>query len=38
LIAIGRALLANANWVELVRSGRLQDLKAFSKAHLDGLQ
>jgi 2,4-dienoyl-CoA reductase-like NADH-dependent reductase (Old Yellow Enzyme family) len=38
LIAIGRALLANANWVELVGSGRLHELKAFSRAHLESLQ
>jgi 2,4-dienoyl-CoA reductase-like NADH-dependent reductase (Old Yellow Enzyme family) len=38
LIALGRALLANPDWVQLVQSGRASELKAFSKAHLETLQ
>ncbi len=37
LIAIGRALIANPDWVEIVSSGRLADLKPFSKAMLSSL-
>jgi 2,4-dienoyl-CoA reductase-like NADH-dependent reductase (Old Yellow Enzyme family) len=38
LIAIGRALLANPNWVELVGAGRVGELRAFSKLHLESLE
>jgi 2,4-dienoyl-CoA reductase-like NADH-dependent reductase (Old Yellow Enzyme family) len=37
LIAIGRALLANPDWVEIVSSGRLARLQPFSKAMLSSL-
>lgn len=37
LIALGRALLANPDWVRLVQSGRSAQLRPFSKAHLDTL-
>lgn len=37
LIAIGRALLANPDWVAIVSAGRAKDLEPFSKAHLDQL-
>lgn len=37
LIALGRALLANPDWVRLVQSGQSAQLRPFSKAHLDTL-
>lgn len=37
LIAIGRALLANPDWVRLVQSGQAAQLRSFSKAQLDAL-
>ena len=37
LIAIGRALLANPDWVQLVGAGRATDLRPFSKSHLESL-
>jgi 2,4-dienoyl-CoA reductase-like NADH-dependent reductase (Old Yellow Enzyme family) len=37
LIALGRALLANPDWVRLVEAGRAHELKEFSKAHLERL-
>ena len=37
LIALGRALLANPDWVQLVAGGRADDLRPFSKAMLDEL-
>lgn len=37
LIAIGRALLANPDWVEIVRGGRLDDMRPFSKTMIDEL-
>lgn len=37
LIALGRALLANPDWVRLVESGRENELRPFSKAQLDSL-
>ena len=37
LIAIGRALLANPDWVHIVRDGRLNDLKTFEKNMIDEL-
>ncbi|UZW58297.1 NADH:flavin oxidoreductase (plasmid) [Sphingobium sp. JS3065] len=37
LIAVGRALIADAEWVDKVRTGRLDELHAFSKDHLTSL-
>ena len=37
LLAIGRGLLANPDWVALVRSGRWQELKPFHKSLLEEL-
>ena len=37
LIALGRALLANPDWVHLVQAGRARELRAFSKSHLEEL-
>jgi 2,4-dienoyl-CoA reductase-like NADH-dependent reductase (Old Yellow Enzyme family) len=37
LIAVGRALLANPDWVRLVEAGRAHELKGFSKSHLETL-
>lgn len=37
LIALGRALLANPDWVRLVESGHAAKLRTFTKAHLDTL-
>lgn len=34
LVAVGRALISNPDWVELVRSGKTEDLRAFEKSHL----
>lgn len=38
LVAIGRALLANPDWVRLVAAGRADALKVFEKPMLDQLQ
>jgi 2,4-dienoyl-CoA reductase-like NADH-dependent reductase (Old Yellow Enzyme family) len=37
LIAVGRALIANPDWVPRVRSGRWRELKPFDKSQLDTL-
>ena len=37
LLAVGRALIANPTWVELVRNGRWKDLQPFHKGLLDEL-
>lgn len=37
LVAVGRALLANPDWVKLVESGRAAALQPFSRANLDTL-
>ncbi|MES3008300.1 MAG: NADH:flavin oxidoreductase [Pseudomonadota bacterium] len=37
LIAIGRALLANPDWVQQVQAGRFDQLKAFEKSVLENL-
>jgi len=37
LVAVGRALISNPDWVDLVKSGRTAELKAFEKAHLASL-
>lgn len=37
LIALGRALLANPDWVQIVAEGRPADLQPFSKSMLDEL-
>ena len=37
LIAIGRALIANPDWVHKVQAGRVSELKPFSKDMLDAL-
>ncbi len=37
LVAIGRSLLANPDWVRRVQSGRAASLRPFSKANLDTL-
>ena len=34
LVAVGRALISNPNWVELIRTGKQSELKAFEKAQL----
>lgn len=38
LIAVGRALIANANWPELVRAGQLDQLQEFNKELLMSLE
>ena len=38
LLAVGRALIANPNWCELVRAGRWQELKPYSRAMLETLE
>ena len=38
LIAIGRALIANADWVEQVRRGTLADLRPFTRAMLASME
>lgn len=37
LVAIGRALLSNPDWAQLVAAGRADALRAFTKADLDAL-
>jgi 2,4-dienoyl-CoA reductase-like NADH-dependent reductase (Old Yellow Enzyme family) len=37
LLAVGRALIPNPDWVPLVRSGRWRDLKPFHKTQLQSL-
>ncbi len=37
LIAIGRAILANADWVRRVRDGQAHRLETFTKEHLESL-
>jgi 2,4-dienoyl-CoA reductase-like NADH-dependent reductase (Old Yellow Enzyme family) len=37
LVAVGRALIANPNWVNLVEAKRMDDLKPFRKEHLGEL-
>jgi 2,4-dienoyl-CoA reductase-like NADH-dependent reductase (Old Yellow Enzyme family) len=37
LVAVGRALLSNPDWVQRVASGRADTLRAFTKADLDAL-
>lgn len=37
LIAIGRALLANPDWVHIVHDGRLHDLRSFEKQMIEQL-
>jgi 2,4-dienoyl-CoA reductase-like NADH-dependent reductase (Old Yellow Enzyme family) len=37
LIAVGRALLANPNWPQLIRSGETDKIKTFSKEQLTEL-
>ena len=37
LIAIGRALLASPDWVQIVREGRLTDLLPFTKEMIEEL-
>ena len=37
MVAIGRALLANPDWVRIVHDGRLGDLKSFEKKMLEQL-
>ncbi|WP_125956749.1 12-oxophytodienoate reductase [Novosphingobium sp. MD-1] len=37
LVAIGRGLIANPDWVDLVRAGRAEELRKFSKDMLDEL-
>lgn len=37
LLAVGRALIANPDWVPLVRAGRWRDLRPFDKAMLASL-
>jgi 2,4-dienoyl-CoA reductase-like NADH-dependent reductase (Old Yellow Enzyme family) len=38
LVAVGRAIIANPGWPDLVRHGRLDQLRAFDKGLLDRLQ
>lgn len=38
LVAVGRALLSNPNWVNDVRAGRWDRIRAFEKAHLGSLE
>jgi 2,4-dienoyl-CoA reductase-like NADH-dependent reductase (Old Yellow Enzyme family) len=37
LVAVGRALIANPDWVNLVKAKRMDDLKPFHKEHLGEL-
>ena len=37
LIALGRAILANPDWVQLVQAGHADQLRQFSKAQLEEL-
>ncbi len=37
LVAVGRALIANPDWVLKVREGQLAELKAYDKAYLESL-
>lgn len=37
LIAVGRALLANPDWVKIIREGRFDRLKPFTKKYLESL-
>lgn len=37
LIALGRALIANPDWVQLVQAGRIDGLRTFTKGMLDTL-
>lgn len=37
LIAVGRALIANPDWCDLVRAGKWRDLKAYDKGMLEQL-
>jgi 2,4-dienoyl-CoA reductase-like NADH-dependent reductase (Old Yellow Enzyme family) len=37
LVAVGRGLLANADWPEVVRGGRWRELRPFDRAELDTL-
>ena len=37
LVAVGRALIANPAWVDMVEAERLDELKAFRKEHLGEL-
>ncbi len=37
LLAVGRALIPNPQWVPTVREGKWRELTPFSKAHLDTL-
>ena len=37
LVAVGRALIANPNWVEMVQAERHDELKPFRKEHLGEL-
>ena len=37
LVAVGRALIANPDWVNLVEAKRMDDLKPFRKEHLGEL-
>ncbi len=37
LLAVGRALIANPDWVPIVRSGRWEELTPFTKESLDQL-
>jgi 2,4-dienoyl-CoA reductase-like NADH-dependent reductase (Old Yellow Enzyme family) len=37
LIAVGRSLLANPDWCDIVRAGKWHDLKAFDKRMLKTL-
>jgi 2,4-dienoyl-CoA reductase-like NADH-dependent reductase (Old Yellow Enzyme family) len=38
MVAIGRALIANANWANLVRAGKEAELKAYTKEMLASLE
>jgi len=38
LLAVGRAMIANPDWVPLVRAGEWQKLQPFSKELLDRLE
>jgi 2,4-dienoyl-CoA reductase-like NADH-dependent reductase (Old Yellow Enzyme family) len=38
LVAIGRAMIANPEWVDLVRNGRLERLRSFDKSMLEQLE
>jgi 2,4-dienoyl-CoA reductase-like NADH-dependent reductase (Old Yellow Enzyme family) len=37
LIAVGRALIADPDWVEKIRAGRVNELRGFQKEHLETL-